>query len=64
MRITGRRRLVRLALRAGILLAAAVSVGAMLTGSAGFASPHHAVADNGVINSRNLSPRSAGAAPW
>jgi hypothetical protein len=56
MGMTGRRRLVRLVLRAGILLAAAVSVGAMLAGSANFASPHHALADNGVISSHNLSP--------
>jgi hypothetical protein len=56
MGMTGRRRLVRLVRRAGILLAAAISVGAMLAGGAISASSHHALADNGVISSRDLSP--------
>jgi hypothetical protein len=50
MGVTGRRRLVRRVLRAAIVLAVAA---AALAGSASIASPHHALADNGVINSRN-----------
>lgn len=47
---TERRRLVRRVLRAGALLVAAA---AAIAGSASVAVPHHALADNGVINSRN-----------
>jgi hypothetical protein len=50
MVVTGRRRLVRRMLRAGALLVAAAAVTA---GSASVAVPHHALADNGVISSRN-----------
>jgi hypothetical protein len=47
---TGRRRLVRRVLRAGALLVAAAAV---IAGGASVAVPHHALADNGVIDSRN-----------
>jgi hypothetical protein len=51
MNMTGRWLLVRRVL-AGVLLAAA-SVGGLLGASANIASPHHALADNGVISSHN-----------
>jgi hypothetical protein len=47
---TGRRRLVRRVLRAGALLVAAAAV---IAGSASVAVPHHALADDGVVNSKN-----------
>jgi hypothetical protein len=53
MEMTGSRRLVRHVLRAVVLLVAAISVSAVLTGSAIGGSAHHALADNGVINSHN-----------
>lgn len=50
MGIKGRRRMMRRILGAAIVLAATA---AALSGSANVATPHHALADNGVISSHN-----------
>jgi hypothetical protein len=54
MRTAGRRHTVRRILRAAALLAATTAMAAAFAaGSAQPATPHHALADNGVVNSKN-----------
>jgi hypothetical protein len=55
MRTAGRRHTVRRILRTAALLAAATAAAtaAFAAGSGHPAAPHHALADNGVVNSKN-----------
>lgn len=53
MGMTGRRRLARLVMRAGIFLAAVTAIAAGASASHPLPQAHHALADDGVISSRN-----------